>query len=127
MDLANIKLPPIIPPQTLDEVDPTKANLVTPTVILGAVHSFKSAIAVLTQVADLTRRTNGAAVILDVTNNPNQTSTDKFGAIYAKFAPISPIIAADAPTKKALSKPNLKASSVKVSIEPIPLNKYIVR
>ena len=47
-----------------DEVDPTKTNLVTPTVILGAISNLVSAITVLDRVADLTRRTNGEAIII---------------------------------------------------------------
>ncbi len=91
---------------TKDEVDPTKANLATPTVILGAVHSFKSAIAILTQVADLTRRTNGSAVILDVTNNPNQTSTEKLNLLTAKLLADVPyqLIIATQNTPEAISE-----------------------
>ena len=52
---------------TQDEVDPTKTDLVTDTVILGAVDTAPdSAIAILTKVADLARRTNGRAVIIHV-------------------------------------------------------------
>ena len=52
---------------TKDEVDPTKTNIATTTVILGAVDATPhSAIAVLTKVADLARRTNGEAIIIHV-------------------------------------------------------------
>ena len=52
---------------TQDEVDPTKTNLTTNTVILGAVDAApNSAIAVVTTVADLARRTNGEAIIIHV-------------------------------------------------------------
>lgn len=47
-----------------DEVDPTKTNLITPTIILGAIFGSVSAIAVLKQVGNLTRRTNGEAIIV---------------------------------------------------------------
>ncbi len=70
---------------TKDEVDPTKTNLVTPTIILGVVESLASAIKVLTQVADLSRRTNGSAVILHLTDNSNQTDTVKLNLLTAKL------------------------------------------
>ena len=49
-----------------DKVDPTKTNAVTPTVILGVVDSSSSAIKVLTQIADLARRTNGKAIVVSI-------------------------------------------------------------
>ena len=50
---------------TKDEVDPTKASIVDRTVVLGIIEPERvSAIAVLTKVADLARRTNGEAVIV---------------------------------------------------------------
>lgn len=52
---------------TKDEVDPTKTNIATRTLILGAVDaSPDTAIAILTKVADLARRTNGRALIVHV-------------------------------------------------------------
>jgi len=52
---------------TQDEVDPTKTNTIATTVILGAVDAAPdSAIAILSTVADLARRTNGKAIILHV-------------------------------------------------------------
>ena len=95
---------------TKDEVDPTKTNLVTPTIILGVVNNFNSAIAVLTQVADLTRRTNGSAVILDFTNKPNQTSTDKLNLLTAKLLADVPcqLIIATQNTSEAISEEILR-------------------
>lgn len=70
---------------TKDKVDPTKTSLVTPTVILGVVDISLSTIKVLTQVADLTRRTNGEAIILYVYNNYKETDIDKINLLIAKF------------------------------------------
>ena len=48
-----------------DEIDPTKTGIVDRTVILGIIEPERtSAIAVLTKVADLARRTDGEAVIV---------------------------------------------------------------
>ena len=68
-----------------DEVDPTKTNLSTPTVILGVVDISPDTIKVLTHVADLTRRTNGKAIILYVYNNYKESSIDKINLLTARF------------------------------------------
>ena len=49
---------------TKDRVDPTTTSLTTPTIILGAIAPATNSIEVLTHVADLTRRTNGKAIII---------------------------------------------------------------
>ena len=52
---------------TQDKVDPTTTSTTTTTVILGAVDATPdSAIAIITTVADLARRTNGEAIIVHV-------------------------------------------------------------
>lgn len=70
---------------TQDKVDPTKTNLVTPTIILGAIDVIpESAIAVLTKVAELVRRTNGEAIIIHVTSHL-ETDTTKLELLTAKL------------------------------------------
>ena len=70
---------------TKDEVDPTKTNLLTPTIIFGVVDVSPGTIKVLTHVADLTRRTNGEAIILYVYNHYKETDVDKINLLTAKF------------------------------------------
>ena len=70
---------------TQDEVDPTKTNIVTSTVILGVVDVSLDTIKVLTHVADLTRRTNGEAIILYVYNHYQESNFDKINLLNAKF------------------------------------------
>lgn len=67
---------------TKDEVDPTKTSTVTPTVILGLVNT-PSAIKVLTQVADLARRTNGRAIILSISDR--ESDSGKLNLLTAKL------------------------------------------
>ena len=67
---------------TKDEVDPTKTNTVTPTVILGVVNT-PSAIKVLTQVADLARRTNGRAIVLSISDR--ESDLTKLNLLTAKL------------------------------------------
>lgn len=78
---------PTFAPQLLtqDEVDPTKTNLVSSSVILGVVDVSPGTIKVLTQVGDLTRRTNGQAIILYVYNNYQTTDIDKINLLTAKI------------------------------------------
>ncbi|MEL7420207.1 MAG: cation:proton antiporter [Cyanobacteria bacterium J06555_3] len=78
---------PTFAPQLLtqDEVDPTKTNLVSPSVILGVVDISPNTIKVLTQVADLTRRTNGEAIVLYVYNKYQTTDIDKINLLTAKL------------------------------------------
>ena len=57
---------------TKDPVDPTKTAIATPTILLAAIDTSDLATAVLTQVADLARRSNGEAILVHVKN----TSTD---------------------------------------------------
>jgi nucleotide-binding universal stress UspA family protein len=70
---------------TQDPVDPTKSNLITPTVILGVVDISLGTLKVLTQVADLTRRTNGEAIILYVYHQYQTTDIDKINLLTTKF------------------------------------------
>jgi solute carrier family 9B (sodium/hydrogen exchanger), member 1/2 len=70
---------------TQDAVDPTKSNLTTPSVILGVVDISLGTIKVLTQVADLTRRTNGEAIILYVYHQYQTTDIDKINLLTTKF------------------------------------------
>lgn len=70
---------------TQDLVDPTKSNFITPTVILGVVDISLGTIKVLTQVADLTRRTNGEAIILYVYHQYQTTDIDKINLLTTKF------------------------------------------
>ncbi|MEL6578116.1 MAG: cation:proton antiporter [Cyanobacteria bacterium J06621_12] len=78
---------PTFAPQLLtqDEVDPTKTNLVSSSVILGVVDVSPGTIKVLNQVGDLTRRTNGQAIILYVYNNYQTTDIDKINLLTAKI------------------------------------------
>lgn len=70
---------------TQDEVDPTKNNIQTPTVILGAIAISPSAIAVLTKVADLARKTNGEAVIVHITEQAKESDISKLELLTAKL------------------------------------------
>ncbi|MEL6439770.1 MAG: sodium:proton antiporter [Cyanobacteria bacterium J06621_8] len=70
---------------TQDEVDPTKTSIITPTIIFGVVDSTPAAIAVLTHVAELTRRTNGKALILYICDLERSTNLDKLNLLTAKF------------------------------------------
>ena len=54
---------------TRDRVDPSKTDLATSTVILGAIDSDFSAALILTKVADFARRTDGEAVIICAINS----------------------------------------------------------
>ena len=56
---------------TKDKVDPTKSSIVNRTVILGVIEG-EGENEILTKVADLTRRTNGEAIIVDL--NGDRTS-----------------------------------------------------
>ena len=68
-----------------DEVDPTKTNLISPTVILGAISGFVNAIAVLNQVANLTRRTNGEAIIIYCGDCSKESDFTKLNLLTAKL------------------------------------------
>lgn len=70
---------------TQDEVDPITTDLVTPTKILGVVDISQGTIKVITYVADLTRRTNGSAIILYVYNNYKETDINKINLLTSKF------------------------------------------
>ncbi|MGB5634658.1 MAG: cation:proton antiporter [Waterburya sp.] len=70
---------------TKDEVDPTKTNLITSTIILGALDSSPRAIKVLNYIADLARRTNGKALILYIYNSYRETDIDKLNLLTAKL------------------------------------------
>ncbi|MBE9047005.1 cation:proton antiporter [Pleurocapsales cyanobacterium LEGE 10410] len=70
---------------TKDTVDPTKTNLAAPTVILGAIAPSPNAIEVLTQVADLARRTNGEAIILYDADSFAKSDSTKFKLLTAKL------------------------------------------
>ena len=70
---------------TQDEIDPTQTNLVSTTKILGVVDISQGAIKVLNHVADLTRRTNGSAIILYVYNNYKETDLDKINLLTNKL------------------------------------------
>ncbi|MEM8718341.1 MAG: cation:proton antiporter [Cyanobacteria bacterium P01_G01_bin.39] len=95
---------------TQDPVDSTKTNIVTPTIILGVVTSFSSAIAVLTQVADLTRRTNGRAIILYIYQDYKETNIDKINLLTAKLL-------ADVPYQVITSSDTKTESIIKVAQE----------
>ncbi|MEL6930411.1 MAG: cation:proton antiporter [Cyanobacteria bacterium J06600_6] len=70
---------------TKDEVDPTKANLSTSTVILGVVDTSLGIIKVLTQIADLARRSNGEAIVLYVYLEYKETDIDKINLLADKL------------------------------------------
>ncbi len=95
---------------TQDEVDPTKTNLITPTVILGVVDTSVGTIKVLTHVADLTRRTNGKAIILYVYNNYKETDIDKINLLIAKFL-------ADVPHQLLTATDNITEEIIQIAEE----------
>ena len=70
---------------TKDRVDPRKTSVATPTIILGVVDISPETIKVLTHVADMTRRTEGEAIILYVYNNYQTTDIDKINLLAQKF------------------------------------------
>ena len=70
---------------TKDRVDPRKTSVATPTIILGVVDVSPKTIKVLTHVADMTRRTEGEAIILYVYNNYQTTDIDKINLLAQKF------------------------------------------
>ena len=70
---------------TKDRVDPRKTNVATPTIIMGVVDVSLGTVKVLTHVADMTRRTNGEAIILYVYNNYQTTDIDKINLLTKKF------------------------------------------
>ena len=101
-----------------DEVDPTKTNLFTPTVILGAISGSVSAIEVLTYVGDLTRRTNGEAIIIYFSDpeaypegNRNQESNStKLNLLTAKLL-------ADVPYQTLTANSNTAESIINIAEE----------
>ena len=70
---------------TKDKVDPTKTSTVTPTVILGVVDRPSPAVKVLTQIADLARRTNGKAIVLSIGDRPQESDLIKLNLLTAKL------------------------------------------
>ncbi|MEL6494080.1 MAG: cation:proton antiporter [Cyanobacteria bacterium J06623_7] len=68
-----------------DPVDPRQTAVVNPTTILGVVDVSPGTVKVLTHVADLTRRTNGEAIILYVYNSYQATDIDKINLLTEKF------------------------------------------
>lgn len=70
---------------TQDKVDPTKNNLTTSTIILGAIDISPSAIPVLTKVADFSRKTNSEAVIIHVANKSTESDISKLELLTAKL------------------------------------------
>lgn len=94
---------------TQDEVDPTKTSIITPTIILGVVDSSSSAIAVLTHVAEVTRRTNGKAIILYICNLEQATNFDKLNLLTAKLL-------ADVPYELVTSDSDITNSEIAPSI-----------
>ena len=87
-----------------DEVDPTKTNLVTPTVILGALSGSVSAIAVLNQVSNLTRRTNGEAIVVYCGDCSKESNLTKLNLLTAKLLADVPyqIITANSNTAESI-------------------------
>lgn len=91
---------------TQDEVDPTKTNLVNPTIILGVVDVSPSTIELLTHVADLARRTNGEAIIIYVYRNYQETNIAKINLLTAKLLadiPYRLLTMGDATTESIIS------------------------
>lgn len=78
---------PTFAPQLLtkDEVDPTKTNILTPTVICGVINTNASAIKVLTYVASLTRRTNGEAMVIYISDRYQESDSIKLNLLTAKL------------------------------------------
>lgn len=70
---------------TRDRVDPSKTSLLTPTVIVGAVCSISSAVAVFTKVADLARRTDGEAVLVLAIHNSGESDSRELELLAAKL------------------------------------------
>ena len=78
-------IPTFAPKLLTKDIDPRKTNLATPTVIMGVVDISPGTIKVLTHVANMTRRTNGEAIILYVYNNYQTTDIDKINLLTEKF------------------------------------------
>ena len=95
---------------TKDRVDPRKTNLATPTVIMGVVDVSPGTIKVLTHVADMTRRTNGEAMILYVYNNYQTTDIDKINLLTEKFL-------ADVPYKLLMVTGDIPAEILKLATQ----------
>ena len=95
---------------TKDEVDPTKTNLASSTVILGVVDASPGTIKVLTQVADFTRRSNGEAIVLYVYNNYKETDIDKINLLTGKFL-------ADVPYQLLFATGNITAEILSIAQE----------
>ena len=70
---------------TKDRVDPTKTSTVTPTVILGAIDGSSLAIKVLTQIADMARRTNGEVIVLCIGDRLQESNQIKLRLLTAKL------------------------------------------
>ena len=93
---------------TKDEVDPTKVNLSTSTIMLGVVDASPGAIKVLTQIADLARRSNGEAIILYVYLNYKETDIDKINLLARKLL-------ADVPYQVLLATGNITAEIIETA------------
>ncbi len=70
---------------TRDRVDPSKTDLATSTVILGAIDFDFGAALILTKVADFARRTDGEAVIVCAINNSSESDSLKLKLLAAKL------------------------------------------
>ena len=95
---------------TKNAVDSTRTNSVTPTVILGAIVLFPNAVKVLTQVANLARRTNGEAIILYVTNSFKESDSIELNLLTAKLL-------ADIPYQFLTTTGNVSAEIVRIAEE----------
>ena len=95
---------------TKDEVDPTKVNLSTDTVILGVVDTSPGTIKVLTQIADLARRSNGEAIILYVYLNYKETDIDKINLLAGRLL-------ADVPYQVLMATGNITEEILKLAEE----------
>ena len=93
---------------TKDEVDPSKVNLSTSTVMLGVVDASPGTIKVLSQIADLARRSNGEAIILYVYLKYKETDLDKINLLADKLL-------ADIPYQVLLATGNITEEIIKIA------------
>ncbi len=95
---------------TQDEVDPTKTNLISSTIILGVVDSSPSTTKVLTHIADLARRTNGKAIIIYVYHSYRETDIDQLNQLTTKLL-------ADIPYQLLTTTDNTAESIIRIAEE----------
>ena len=93
---------------TQDKVDPSKVDISNPTIILGVLEQVTRATIVLAKVADLTRRTDGEAIIIFAQDDTNQSNDLKLQLLAAKLLN-------DIPHKLTIVNDNLEVEVLKLA------------